>query len=105
VARPRVLVRGYEGGAARGRCRISCELGPRWAAFTGISCLTGARLHNWFDSEWDYGFAAGVWGAGEFRRGRSAGYDPAWLLPSHGPMIFRCDPRNSRRFQDKLRRF
>jgi glyoxylase-like metal-dependent hydrolase (beta-lactamase superfamily II) len=33
----------------------------RWLAFSGDVMLADARMHNWFDSEWDYGFAAGLY--------------------------------------------
>ena len=32
----------------------------RTIAFTGDVMLDGAKLHTWFDTEWDYGFAAGI---------------------------------------------
>lgn len=74
-----------------------------WLAFTGDVMLEGAKLHTWFDSEWDYGFAAGVWALAN-SAGQVAGYDPEWLLPSHGPAIRRPAKQLSA-FQDKLRRF
>jgi len=48
--------------------------------------LDGAKMHNFFDSEWDYGFGAG------FRSLHNAAallrdYHPSILLPSHGPVI------------------
>jgi glyoxylase-like metal-dependent hydrolase (beta-lactamase superfamily II) len=77
--------------------------GGRWLAFTGDLMLDGAKLHTWFDSEWDYGFGAGVWALAN-SAAQVAGYDPAWLLPSHGPAI----PNPSSQlaaFQDKLFKF
>ena len=32
-----------------------------WLAFSGDVMLAGGRMHNWFDTEWDYGFAAGLY--------------------------------------------
>jgi len=29
-------------------------------AFSGDVMLDGATMHTWFDTEWDYGFAAGI---------------------------------------------
>jgi len=58
----------------------------RWLAFTGDLMLEGARLHNWFDSEWDYGFAAGIYALCN-SAGQVEGYAPEWLLPSHGRPI------------------
>jgi glyoxylase-like metal-dependent hydrolase (beta-lactamase superfamily II) len=74
-----------------------------WLAFTGDLMLEGARLHNWFDSEWDYGFAAGVFALCN-SAAQIEGYDPAWLLPSHGPAVSRPAEQLSA-FQDKLRKF
>jgi hypothetical protein len=35
-------------------------LGGRKLAFSGDLMLEGAKMHTWFDTEWDYGFAAGI---------------------------------------------
>ena len=53
---------------------------------TGDVMLDGAKMHTWFDTEWDYGFAAGIQA---LRKSVDllAGYDPRWLLPSHGPVV------------------
>ena len=58
----------------------------RRLAFSGDVMLDGAKMHTWFDTEWDYGFAAGIQA---LRRSvtRLADSDIAWLLPSHGPVI------------------
>ena len=73
----------------------------RWLAFTGDLMLDGSRLHNWFDSEWDYGFAKGIHALFN-SAGLVAGFDPALMLPSHGPTI-----KNAReqllQYQKKLR--
>lgn len=74
--------------------------GGRWLAFTGDVMLDAARLHTWFDSEWDYGFAAGIWAAAS-AAAQVAGYAPAWMLPSHGPPI--AQPKEQlEQFQQKL---
>ena len=54
--------------------------------FSGDVMLDGAKMHTWFDTEWDYGFAAGIQA---LRKSVDllAGYNLKWLLPSHGPMI------------------
>ncbi len=31
-----------------------------WIAFSGDVMLDDAKMHTWFDTEWDYGFAAGI---------------------------------------------
>lgn len=74
----------------------------RWLAFSGDVMLEGARLHTWFDSEWDYGFAAGI----HALAGSAAlleGFAPAWLLPSHGEPLPDPGPLLAE-FQRKLRR-
>lgn len=58
----------------------------RWLAFTGDLMLDGAKMHTWYDTEWDYGFAKGLYELGK-SAAQIAGYDPALLLPSHGPVI------------------
>lgn len=76
--------------------------GDRWLAFAGDVMLAGGRMHNWFDTEWDYGFAAGVH-ALHNAAARVEGYDPAWLLPSHGPAV--PEPRKElAAYRAKLRR-
>jgi glyoxylase-like metal-dependent hydrolase (beta-lactamase superfamily II) len=54
--------------------------------FSGDVMLDGAKMHTWFDMEWDYGFAAGIQA---LRKSVDllAGYDIKWLLPSHGPVV------------------
>ncbi len=73
----------------------------RWLAFTGDLMLRGARLHNWFDSEWDYGFAAGIYALCN-SAGQVEGYVPEWLLPSHGSPVPEAAPVLAE-FQRKLR--
>jgi glyoxylase-like metal-dependent hydrolase (beta-lactamase superfamily II) len=75
----------------------------RWLAFTGDLMLEGARLHTWFDSEWDYGFAAGLYALCN-SAGQVEGYDPEWLLPSHGAPVRDGAPVLAE-FQRKLRAF
>ena len=57
-----------------------------WLAFSGDLMLDGAKLHTWFDTEWDYGFAKGLFEIGK-SAAQIAGYHPALLLPSHGPLV------------------
>jgi len=75
----------------------------RWLAFSGDLMLEGAKLHTWFDSEWDYGFAAGVYALCN-SAGQVQGYDPEWMLPSHGGAIRNAAPLLED-FQLKLRAF
>jgi glyoxylase-like metal-dependent hydrolase (beta-lactamase superfamily II) len=58
----------------------------RWLVFSGDLMLAGSKLHTWFDTEWDYGFAAGIYAQAN-SAGQIAGYNAAWLLPSHGAPI------------------
>lgn len=72
----------------------------RWLAFSGDVMLEGAKMHTWFDTEWDYGFAAGIY-ALHNSAALLADFDPAWLLPSHGQPI--PQPKAQlRKFQTKL---
>ena len=74
-----------------------------WIAFSGDLMLDDARMHQWCDTEWDYGFGAGLLAyyasvAGIHR------FEPARLYPAHGPTI--TDPgRQFPLFREKLRHF
>ena len=57
-----------------------------WLAFSGDVMLAGGKMHNWFDTEWDYGFAAGLYALIE-SASKLEDFEPALLLPSHGPVI------------------
>jgi glyoxylase-like metal-dependent hydrolase (beta-lactamase superfamily II) len=74
--------------------------GGRWLAFSGDVMVEGAKMHTWFDTDWDYGFAAGIWAIAN-SAAQVAAYDPAWLLPSHGPAIPKAKPQLEE-FQQKL---
>lgn len=58
----------------------------RWYGFSGDVMLDGTKMHTWFDTEWDYGFAAGIHAIAN-AAGQLVAFDPAMLLPSHGPVI------------------
>jgi glyoxylase-like metal-dependent hydrolase (beta-lactamase superfamily II) len=73
-------------GNSPGSMSYLLQRGGRWLAFSGDVVQDGARMHTWFDSEWDYGFAAGIH-AHTNAAGLLAGFDPELLLPSHGPAI------------------
>ncbi|NBR84919.1 MAG: MBL fold metallo-hydrolase [Verrucomicrobia bacterium] len=74
--------------------------GGRWLAFTGDVMMDGAKMHTWFDTDWDYGFAAGVWAIAN-ASGQIAAYNPAWMLPSHGQPIANAKQQIGE-FQQKL---
>jgi glyoxylase-like metal-dependent hydrolase (beta-lactamase superfamily II) len=76
--------------------------GDRWIAFSGDVMLDGAKMHTWFDTEWDYGFAKGLY---ELISSVSTlqSYQPAYLLPSHGATVNRAGEQ-LQDYQNKLRR-
>lgn len=92
----------HTGGNSPGHMSYLLRAKEGWLAFSGDVMLDGAKMHTWFDTEWDYGFAKGLHELGN-SAGLLAGYDPLTLLPSHGAAI-----QNGRRqLQDyivKLRR-
>ena len=47
-------------GNSPAACRTCSKQGGGWLAFSGDVMLDGAKMHTWFDTEWDYGFAAGI---------------------------------------------
>lgn len=57
-----------------------------WVAFSGDVMLDGAKMHNFFDSEWDYGFGAGI-RALHNSAAMLRDFQPSILLPSHGDLI------------------
>jgi len=73
------------GNSPGGMSYLLQERGRR-LGFSSDVMLAGAKMHTWFDTEWDYGFAAGIY-ALHNSAGWLAGYDPSWLLPSHGPAV------------------
>ena len=100
--------RGYEfrcldtRGNSPGSMSYLVRHGEHWLAFCGDVMLDGARMHNWFDTDWDYGFASGIY-ALHNSAGLLEDFDPAILLPSHGPPV--RDPKPQlQQFQKKLRR-
>lgn len=88
-------------GAGPGAISYMLKDRGRWLAFTGDLMMDGAKMHTWFDAEWDYGFAAGVHAltnsAGQIER-----YDPAWLLPSQGAAV-KDGAKQLAEYQEKLR--
>lgn len=61
----------------------------RWVGFSSDMMLDGGKFHTWYDSEWDYGFAKGLYELGN-SAAQLAGYDPDVLYPAHGPVIRDC---------------
>ncbi|HVX11611.1 MAG TPA: MBL fold metallo-hydrolase [Pirellulales bacterium] len=60
--------------------------GDRTSAFIGGIMYDGARLTNWFDTEWDYGFGKGL-DALIASVVRLAAEHPSWAFPTQGPPI------------------
>lgn len=73
-------------GNSPGHTSYLTRRGDRWTAFTGDLMLDRARMHTWFDSEWDYGFGKAIY---ELANSAAlvAGYDPEVLHPAHGPAV------------------
>ena len=75
--------------------------GDRWTAFSGDVMLAGAKMHSWFDTEWDYGFAKGIY-ALHNAAALLDSFELVSLFPSHGPTI--REPRlQLQEYQGKLR--
>ena len=72
-----------------------------WLAFSGDVMVAGARMHNWFDTEWDYGFAKGLYTLIE-SVSLLESFEPVLLMPSHGPAI-RQPKAELDAYQQKLR--
>jgi glyoxylase-like metal-dependent hydrolase (beta-lactamase superfamily II) len=75
----------------------------RGVAFSGDVMLAGAKMHTWFDTEWDYGFGVGVRALRQ-SVARLSDLNPSWMLPAHGPAI-RTPPRDLADYARKLERF
>lgn len=89
-------------GNSPGALSYCLRRGDRTVVFSGDLVLAGAKLHTWFDSEWDYGFAAGIRALRQSTAALAA-LDPALLLPSHGPTI-RRPAATLRQYAAKLER-
>ena len=60
--------------------------GDKNYAMSGDLMVDGARMYNWFDSEWDYCFGAGTFALQEGINVLAAA-EPDILLPAHGPPV------------------
>jgi glyoxylase-like metal-dependent hydrolase (beta-lactamase superfamily II) len=89
-------------GNSPGSMTYLLKRGDAALAFSGDVMLDGAKMHTWFDTEWDYGFAAGI-RALRKSVAQLAAREIALLLPSHGPAV--REPRKQfLAFGDKLER-
>jgi glyoxylase-like metal-dependent hydrolase (beta-lactamase superfamily II) len=87
------------GNSPGGMSYVLKEAG-RTLVFSGDVMLEGAKMHTWFDTEWDYGFAAGI-RALQTSVARLVELDPSWLLPGHGRIV-RQPGKELRQFGEKL---
>jgi glyoxylase-like metal-dependent hydrolase (beta-lactamase superfamily II) len=89
-------------GHSPGGMSYLLKLDGRWVPFSGDVVLDGARMHTWFDTEWDYGFAKGLYELiGSVSLLQS--FAPTCLLPSHGDVIEQAASQ-LQDYQGKLRR-
>jgi len=89
-------------GNSPGSMTYLLQRAGRTLAFSGDVMLDGAKMHTWFDTEWDYGFAAGIKALRQ-SVARLSAQQPAWLLPSHGKVI-RNPQAQLRDYAEKLSR-
>lgn len=73
-------------GNSPGSMTYLLRRGGQMLAFSGDTMLDGAKMHTWYDTEWDYGFAAGIRALKQSVT-NLAERQPDWLLPSHGKPI------------------
>lgn len=76
----------HTGGNSPGHMSYLLRSGDGWLAFSGDVMMAGARIHTWYDSEWDYGFCKGLYELGN-SAAYLAGFEPLTLLPSHGSVV------------------
>lgn len=74
-------------GHAPGEMTYLVSKDGKTAAFSGGLIHDGSRFTNWFDSEWDYGFAKGIDAINESVY-RLISEDIDVMLPVQGPAIF-----------------
>jgi glyoxylase-like metal-dependent hydrolase (beta-lactamase superfamily II) len=73
-------------GSSPGAMSYFVRMDDKSYLFSGDAMLAGGKLHNWFDTEFDYGFAAGIFAAAN-SAAYLAGLDADLLLPSHGEVV------------------
>ncbi|MGD8238503.1 MAG: MBL fold metallo-hydrolase, partial [Armatimonadota bacterium] len=90
-------------GHSPGAMYYLCQVDGRTLALCGDSALAGAKLHTYYDSEWDYGYAEGL--ITLLRTlARLHGEHPDVLCPSHGD-ISRDAERDLRLLRRRLGTF
>jgi glyoxylase-like metal-dependent hydrolase (beta-lactamase superfamily II) len=88
-------------GNSPGAMTYLLESASGFIAISGDVMLNGARMYNWFDTEWDYGFASGLYALVD-SAALLEQYNPFLLLPSHGPVV-RNPKAQLAQYQTKLR--
>lgn len=73
-------------GHSPGGMTFTLARGGKSCAFTGGIIHDGARMSNWYDTEWDYGFAKGLEALTD-SVAKLAGMNPGVAFPSQGPVI------------------
>ena len=73
-------------GNSPGSMSYFINTGKGWLAFTGDVIMEGGFMHTWFDTEWDYGYASGLYSLHN-SVALIEDYRPLLLLPSHGTLI------------------
>jgi glyoxylase-like metal-dependent hydrolase (beta-lactamase superfamily II) len=73
-------------GNSPGAMTYRLRLNDRWLGFSGDVMMDGAKMHTWFDTEWDYGFASGIQALRK-TVARLIDLEFAVLLPSQGPVV------------------
>jgi glyoxylase-like metal-dependent hydrolase (beta-lactamase superfamily II) len=87
-------------GNSPGSMTYFLEQDDRRLAFSGDLMLDGAKMHTWFDTEWDYGFGAGIRALRD-SVARLKELQPTVLLPSHGALV-RRPGEQLRQYETKL---
>jgi glyoxylase-like metal-dependent hydrolase (beta-lactamase superfamily II) len=85
------------GHAPGGMCYVLKKDGQT-CAFTGGIMHDGAKLTNWYDTEWDYGFAKGLDALTESVK-RLIDVKPMIAFPSQGPVIDKAEEQLARYHQ------
>lgn len=73
-------------GHSPGALSYALKRGTETLLFSGGVMHDGARMTNWFDSEWDYGFAKGI-DALVASAKKLGNLEASTAFPSHGPAI------------------
>ena len=79
-------------GNSPGSMSYLLKVNGSWIAFSGDVIMKGAKMHNFFDSEWDYGFGAGL-RALYNSTAMLRDFRPSILMPSHGDLLFKPLPQ------------